>query len=208
MPRDYARRRTYSPKRRQSPSIKLWLLTIGLIGLFVVGLSYLRIHTSVPSVRHPAAGTSRVSISAANATKIPKEKKVRFDFYTLLPENKMASQQTVNLKESEVSRASVEIAEQMTLRGKMQAPPQPASLPKVSAYVLQIAAFRQFEKADQLKAQLGLLGIESKIIAVKNSAGLWQRVFVGPYQDVETMKKMQKNLQEKHIKSAIVQIGG
>lgn len=75
-----------------------------------------------------------------------------------------------------------------------------------TAYIVQIAAFKRFEDADRLKAQLTLAGYETKVKVVPVSGMTWHRVWIGPYPTAQAAEKIQKELLAKHTKSVVVKV--
>lgn len=81
-------------------------------------------------------------------------------------------------------------------------------IPVMSAasYIVQIAAFKHFEDADRLKAQLNLAGYEAKVKSVPVNGTTWHRVWLGPYGTVQAAEKIQKDLLTKHTKGVVVKV--
>ncbi|HKY70261.1 MAG TPA: SPOR domain-containing protein [Gammaproteobacteria bacterium] len=89
-------------------------------------------------------------------------KKPRFDFYTLLPNT---TQELPNVPRSPESVAQATI-------------PAP---PKSSPYIVEAGSFHQFEKAEELKANLALLGVEAKVQTLTLKGKTRHRVTIGPF---------------------------
>jgi len=92
------------------------------------------------------------------------------------------------------------------LPGKQEAMPKPEA-PKepLKGVYLQAGAFQTSSEADNLKARLALLGIESQITTAHlPDDKTWHRVRVGPYDDEEAAKRVQITLQENDIKANVV----
>ena len=86
--------------------------------------------------------------------------KPRFDFYTLLPEDK------VTLPDTELS----------PVRGSL------SSRESSDIFMLQAGSFRNTADADSLRIRLLLLNLDAHIeAATSQSAGTWHRVIVGPF---------------------------
>lgn len=73
-------------------------------------------------------------------------------------------------------------------------------------YVIQIAAFRHFADADQLKAQLAFSGIEVQISTVQKGKYSLERVWLGPYSTFNAAAVMQKKLIENQIQSTLLKV--
>lgn len=201
MPRDY-KHRTSSPRRRrkrQSPPGWLWLLAGLAIGLFVALLLYLQQRPDKPvqaevavPPRHPQAMPERSQDTRdvrKPAAKIPPPPpKPRFDFYTILPEME------VPVPEDEITGKAREGVPQVEAPG---------------TYLLQAGSFRTREQADQLKAKLALLGLQSDIQTVTiNNKETWHRVRVGPFTDLKALNTARARLKENNLDAILLRIGG
>ncbi|HET7922871.1 MAG TPA: SPOR domain-containing protein [Gammaproteobacteria bacterium] len=79
----------------------------------------------------------------------------------------------------------------------------PVSQP--GTYVLQVGSFQSYAQADSLKANLALLGIESRIQQVKVSDGsTWNRVRIGPIHDLKTLNTLRAKLAQNHIEPLVI----
>lgn len=176
MAQDYAKRRkrtkSTSRNRRRSDSrrkssngigntIKVFLAGV-LCGIFASFLLYLgTLGSDLPAEK--TAGVTQSSKSPTTTEPVEKPR-ARFDFYDLLPEQKL---------DIEVER-------------------QPERQPRhatVSHYVLQAGSFRERQDADRRRAQLLLLNLEPQVEETNGDNGRWFRVYLGPYEDRATMNK-------------------
>lgn len=165
MPSDY--KYTYRRRRNRGPSSWVWLLAASSIGLFVAFLVYLHSMSDTGQETEFAvaipipAQAERGEAPARPVAQVPQAPKPRFDFYTLLPEMEV-------------------VVPRQEITGK---PPQGVPhVEKPGTYVLQAGSFRELKKADELRAQLALLGFESSIQTVKiNNGETWHRVRAGPF---------------------------
>lgn len=71
-----------------------------------------------------------------------------------------------------------------------------------SHYIVQLGVFKNYNDADQLKAQLVLQGYEVVIKSFKKQNTLY-RVYMGPYPNLAAAKKQQHLLEQNQIKSKI-----
>src|SRR5690606_32586753 len=98
--------------------------------------------------------------------------KPRFDFYRMLP------------------NYEVVIPEHEDVAADEEAPVQDAGV-----YVLQAGSFRKAEDADRLRAQLALLGLESRVQRVTiDGTDTWHRVRVGPVSDLVELQALRQTL--------------
>lgn len=78
-----------------------------------------------------------------------------------------------------------------------------SNLPK--KYYLYIASFNDSEEADQLKAQLLLLGFDVSIQKTTKQFTNWYRVRLGPYKKLFKAQQIQEQLKQSQIKSVLLQ---
>lgn len=109
--------------------------------------------------------------------------KPRFDFYTILPG-------------SEVPVSEREIKQIAKQDGSAK-----------DSYFLQVGAFQAAAEADNIKARLALLGLEAAIqTADIPDKGVWHRVRIGPFTDIEEMNRSRNLLTQNDIPSSLVKI--
>lgn len=74
-------------------------------------------------------------------------------------------------------------------------------------FFLQAGSFQNAAEADSLKSQLALLGLEA-VVQTRNVAdkGVWHRVRVGPYTDMDELNRVRGILQQNNIDSALVKV--
>ena len=74
-------------------------------------------------------------------------------------------------------------------------------------FFLQTGSFQNAPDADSLKARLALLGIEAAIqTRALPEKGVWHRVRVGPYADVEELNRVRGVLTQNGIETALVKV--
>jgi cell division protein FtsN len=109
--------------------------------------------------------------------------KPRFDFYTILPGS-----------EAPVSEQEI----------KQAAKPEGAAK---DSYFLQIGSFQVAAEADNMKARLALLGLEAVIqTADIPDKGVWHRVRIGPFANIEEMNRSRALLAQNDIPSSLVKV--
>ncbi len=109
-------------------------------------------------------------------------KKPTFDFYTMLS--------------SEDGSAPTQHAK----------PAQPIKHPVTPShhYVLQVASFKKYQDADDLKAKLLLQGYHADVEKINNHGDHWYRVVIVGFNDADNAKKVQKQLEkQEHRKSLL-----
>ena len=70
-------------------------------------------------------------------------------------------------------------------------------------YQLQVGAFKDLSKADTMKAQLALLGIESNIQMIDSQGQKIYKVRVGPSTNEQQIRRIQQQLKKNNISSFI-----
>lgn len=174
--------RDYKNARRSSGhGLSVWSgLFIGLgLGLAVAAAVY--VHDRRPG----ALGVSAPNAPLANETATNKtnpapqsaDAETQFDFYDVLP------------------KAEVIVPENGGDKGSGGAIDAPGS------YVLQAGSYRNFADADRVRAQLALLGIESRIqkAAVGPDNDTWHRVLIGPIANLAKLEETRRKLREAQI---------
>lgn len=159
-----------------------------------------------PEVLHPGNGkelpnqVAPVASAAASKPAAANASEERFDFYKVLPE----------LNDKPATESKPVIAKASAMKASAAATPKPASSaePKAEAMKptwLQVGAFKDEGDADNLKAKLALLGIESKILTSDvPDKGIWHRVRVGPFNSAADIEKVRGQLKTNGIDSAVV----
>lgn len=82
-----------------------------------------------------------------------------------------------------------------------------STAPPRETFFLQAGSFQNSAEADSLKGQLALLGLEA-VVQSRNVAdkGVWHRVRVGPYDNMEEINRVRGILQQNNIDSALVKV--
>ncbi len=108
--------------------------------------------------------------------------KPRFEFYNILPNTE----------------------EPVTDQQLKQAIQQPASKDK---YFLQAGSFQNAGDADNLKAKLAMLGVEATVQDINlPEKGVWHRVRVGPFANLDEMKHVRASLQQNGVQSSLIKV--
>ena len=113
------------------------------------------------------------------------DSKPRFDFYKILPgaEEPVSDQQ---IKESQQKGSTAKSGE---------------------TFFLQAGAFQNAPDADNLKARLALLGMETAVqTTTLPDKGVWHRVRVGPYGTVEDLNRARDMLKQNGIETSLIRV--
>ncbi|MDP1717864.1 MAG: SPOR domain-containing protein [Burkholderiales bacterium] len=191
MSKDYKRPERKSSERRSGSSFLLGILVGLLLGLGIaLGAAWYINKMPSPFLRSaPTAKNEppKTSVPAApkgedKAAPVP-DAKPRFDFYKILPgrEEPATDQQ---LKEA-----------------------QKQSTAAKEAFFLQAGAFPNAPDADNLKARLALLGIEASIqTTTLPDKGVWHRVRIGPYTNVEELNRARDTLKQNGVDTTLIKV--
>lgn len=181
-------------KKNKSKSAPLpgwvWMATGLFIGLFVAFLVHLK--DNYPALTLPAAEKTvkKSGRDTREVRKTPEVPKTQFDFYTILPEMEIA------IPDSEVSDSSTD---------------KNPAFKHDSQFILQAGSFNKLAQADQMKANLALLGVQADIQSVtinnaNNKATTWHRVRLGPYDSFSEMNRIRSRLRRNNIEALLLKL--
>ncbi len=171
------------------------MLITALIISFVVFLVYLRStvfnqQDSEQASPQPTVPTKpqTVKAEAPKPEKKPEPGPIlpQFDFYTILPEKEVV------VPDYEISTRTRE---------------ERVGQAKATSYILQAGSFKDFKDADNLRAKLALMGIESKVEKAQVGSGAWNRVKMGPYTQMTSVSTIRARLRENGIDAIVIEIG-
>jgi cell division protein FtsN len=202
-PRDRERRAQgrAAEKRRQQFDRKhgiglwRWMLITAIIISFVVFLVYL--WSTGPKQTNPqqisqvapnkASAENAVAAKEGQKPEVkPGPKPPQFDFYTILPE-----------KEVVVPEYEIKTRTREERVGKA----------KETHYIMQAGSFKSFKEADQLRAKLAAMGIESKVQKAKVGSVNWYRVKMGPYDQTGSVNTIRARLRQHGIDAIVTETG-
>jgi len=110
------------------------------------------------------------------------DSKPRFEFYNILPSTE----------------------EPVTEQQLKQAAKQPVSQDK---YFLQAGSFQNPGDADNMKAKLAILGVEATVQSADiPQKGIWHRVRVGPFSNVDDMNRIRASLQQNGVQTSPIRV--
>ena len=169
-----------------------WMLITALIIGFVVFLVYLSTEPKqIPQLSQTTQGKAGAEKTAALKEELkpevmPAPKIPQFDFYTILPE-----------KEVVVPEYEIKTRTREERVGKA----------KETQYIMQAGSFKTFKEADQLRAKLASMGIESKVQKAKVGSVNWYRVKMGPYTQTASVNTIRTRLRQNGIDVIITETG-
>lgn len=195
------RRRRRRSTRRNPPPPWVWAVTGLTVGLLVAFLVFLQMRPKQAEPDAPQALSvpdeqdTRIAIPDPEPVPEPKRAAVapppkpRFDFYNLLPE-------------MEVIVPDEDIQGEPMTEGVKQVE-QPGT------YLLQAGSFRSRKQADQLRARLGLLGLETSVQTVNvDNAQTWHRVRVGPFSNLQDLNEARALLRKNGVDAILIRLKG
>ncbi|TRZ92452.1 MAG: SPOR domain-containing protein, partial [Rhodocyclaceae bacterium] len=118
------------------------------------------------------------------------EEKPRFEFYKILPSGQEPAPAAGDTKQQQASP-----------------PPVVAPASSNEAFYLQAGAFQKAADAENLKAKLALMGLETSLQDVNvPDKGVMHRVRVGPFAKLEDMNRVRNQLSQNGIQATVIKI--
>lgn len=196
MAKDFAQNSSGAGRQTRSGSGMpgwLWLL-VGIAIGFVCAAGY---YISRPTVTEETAVQAGDKSKTAGKKKIsiPPKEPSRFAFYELLPNYEVV-----------IPRESLKPETKSAEPATGNAPGEPGE-PKKEMYLIQVGSFKERKEAEQQKANLALLGIESRVEQVTiDNKQTWYRVRVGPEKNPERVQSILAQLEENEIKALVMRV--
>jgi len=195
------KKRKRKPKRKPEhepyPSWMWMLFGLG-IGLSVAFAIYMKggqpLSLPEPAAQQPASMSAPMQPEPAPAAAEPiltaeegsGEEEPRFSFYSMLPSFEIV----IPEEESDVSR-DVEIE----------------AVRQTGTYILQAGSFTDVSDADRRRAEIALLGIESRVQRIMIDDRTYHRVRVGPMNDLDQLNRVRSQLRSADIDVLRIRIG-
>lgn len=188
MPRDFAHRDSGGRQTSSRGGMPGWVwLLLGVAIGFAGAVGY---YISRPAAVEAAleAATDKKPGARKKITIPPKEPS-RFAFYELLP------------------NYEVVIPKESLKKETRPAPGAPAAEASPGRYLIQVGSFRDRKEAEQQKANLALLGVESRVEKVTiDNEQTWYRVRIGPEKDQRRVESILARLEENEIKAMVMMV--
>ena len=186
-------------------------LSIGLLVAFIVFLRYQTVESEPGSeVNKPAVDAGSQSQTERN------QPDVKFTFYDTLRNKKVNISEWMAVEKDKQEEAddqdTVEISERDESGDNTDEQEQQAARDRdadddITGYVLQVGSFRDFSSADQVKAELALLGIFADIQRVLlNEQDVRHRVRLGPFKSIDEMRDIRRRLQDNQIEFVLLEL--
>ena len=187
MTKDYKRSERRTGARGSGHSVLVGILIGLVLGLSIaLGVAWYINKVPSPFLSRPAAPPpgEKAAPRSDEKTARPAEGKPRFDFYKILP-------------------GTEEPATDQQLKDAQTASPAAAK----ETFFLQAGAFQNASDADNLKARLALLGVQSTIQSTSvPDKGMWHRVRLGPYTSVEELNRTRDALRQNGVETTLIKV--
>jgi len=199
-----------SPLRKQAgqaPPTWLWATALFAIAAFAGLVMYLDYHQkrdARASNNAPTQATENAKAatekSATAGKKLPADGN-KFDFYQLLPDLESLVSEKESAKEKPSPTAPAPASDKKPTTSEKPA----AVTSNGEEFYLQVGAYKQFDAADRMKANLAMLGLKAGIQRVDiGKVGRVHRVRLGPYGSIRDMHYIQQKLKAANIPSIMV----
>jgi cell division protein FtsN len=187
--KDYKKAENNSGSRSSGGSLLVGIL-IGLVLGLSIALAVAWYINKMPSpfLTRPAPATKPGAKSEAKGadktTKAAPDGKGRFTFYDILGKG-----------EQPATDQQIKDAQKASTAGVKE------------AFFLQAGAFQNAPDADNLKARLALIGVEATIqTATLPDKGVWHRVRIGPYGNVEALNSVRDVLKQNGYDTSLIKV--
>lgn len=180
----------------------VWLFTGLMVGLFIAFLVHLG-QTQMEQGTGPSAKAEPPASSEPEQTdeEESQDSGPKFDFYAVLPKMEVIVPQDEEKKQQQAQKRQAAKPPEKTRPSQPRSTPDKPS-PNDQRYLLQAGSFRNTQDADRRRAELILQGFQASIQAVNLDNGdSWHRVMIGPYDNLNTMKKAKQNLASNGIET-------
>ena len=181
-------------------------LSIGLLVAFIVFLRYQLVE---PDATATITGSAP---GKAEQEQTDEEKPVvEYTFYETLRDKQVTvSEWVARGKDIIEDKEAVAVEDRNEAQRTDESPEQQAgrkASDDVSGYVLQVGSFKDFNSADQVKAELALMGIFADIQRVMlNEQDVRHRVRLGPYKSVDEMQNVRRRLEDNQIEFMLLEL--
>ena len=169
----------------------MWMLFGLAIGLSVAFAIYMKDRRPAPVAavpqQQPASLSAALDSPEPEATEAEAEpEEPRFSFYDMLPNFEVI-----------IPEQEPDVAPDTTAQ----------TVEEPGVYVLQVGSFSEFSDADRRRAQLALLGIESRVQRVTIDDRTYHRVRIGPMSDLTTLNTIRSRLRQADIDVLRIRLG-
>jgi cell division protein FtsN len=188
MSKDYAHRGN-GGRQTSNGGMPGWLWLIVGVALGFAGAAGYYITRPAGDAQVAAANGDKARADGKKKIAIPPKEPSRFTFYELLPDYEIV------------------IPKDLLKAKPATAPDAGAAAPGAGRYLIQVGSFKERTEAEQQKANLALLGIESRIekVTIDNNQ-TWYRVRIGPESDQRRVEGILARLEENDVKALVMMV--
>lgn len=177
-------------KRQPTSGIPAWFWLLGGILIGLGAAVFLMVKGYLPEIKQHLPSVDSTSTESTEPALVEEEiaepKKPRYDFFTVLPEMEAV------VPEQELSRKAEPSS------------PQTSVDDSADQYILQAGSFRNATDAEQMKAQLALLGSMATVQKVTVNGQTWHRVRLGPFQGAREANEIRRMLADNRIDTLVM----
>jgi cell division protein FtsN len=177
-------------KRQPTSGIPAWFWLLGGILIGLGAAVFLMVKGYLPEIKQHLPSVDSTSTESSEPALVEEEiaepKKPRYDFFTVLPE------------------MEVVVPEQELSRKAEPSGPQTSVDDSADQYILQAGSFRNATDAEQMKAQLALLGSMATVQKVTVNGQTWHRVRLGPFQGAREANEIRRMLADNRIDTLVM----
>ena len=203
MAKDFAHKGNGGRQTAGKPGLPGWVwLIVGIAIGFVGAAGWYIAKPRAEAVI--AEATGKIAPAGKKKITIPPKGPSRFAFYELLPKYEvLIPKETLRTPAAKPATAAPNGATPADTAPSTQ----PAEPVQAGRYMIQVGAFRDRKEADQQRANLALLGIESRIETVTiDNTSTWYRVRIGPEKDQRKVESILSRLEENSIQATVMMV--
>ena len=199
-------------RKKTSTGIPAWFWLLGgiVIGLGIAVALMFRGYLPEFKEHSPAVDKPARSVSSKpliSDKKQPAEpEKPRFDFFTVLPEMEVVVpeqelQRQAKSKPEPVASTNTNPSEGSTGGSDSNSLVSPA---QTDRYILQVGSFQNSSEAEQMKAQLAMIGFSASVQTVTVNGQSWHRIRVGPFEGAREAEEMRRMLTDNQFQPLVM----
>ena len=211
--RDYKSKETWrDPRLQERHQVRRrGLLVIGLVLIGLVGSIFGYIKSNKQEIAVAIqAGPDELSstLPLEPSLSLPPPPKPKYDFYAVLPQRKLVIPNSELQQRQWVSPRDLDPINPQIVTMPSKTSVEAAAPPSNQAperYLIQTGSFRSYSEADRAKAAIAMLGIRARIEKGTDAKGnTWNRVRLGPYEDLAKLQAMRQHLKQNGIDAIAV----
>lgn len=192
MGRDYVQREPGGRQARAKPALPGWLWLLAGVAIGVAGAAVYYISRPTAPAEPVAAANGKDKPNGRKKVDVPPKETSRFTFYELLPKYEVIIPKEA-LKPKPAPAAAASTTPEEAAGGER--------------YLIQVGAFRSRDEAESQRANLALLGIESRIESVTiDNRETWFRVRIGPERSAQKVQSIMARLEDNSVDAQVIRV--